>query len=159
MPTLALSLTDAVLSGLSAEATASGMRVTDCAQRILEDHLIEHGRLGEEDERDIQLSRSLVSRAVDAARMIVETEGFRPSITFDAIQAVSEDPDWLRDYGTLIRDNPFKTGSPRKQTINQNLGYYIKKALGAHSVTLGDKKPKNVKVKGSIIQSYTELRR
>lgn len=159
MPTLTLSLSEAVLSGVEAEAAASGLRATDCAQRILENYLIEHRRLGEEDERDIKLSRSLVSRAVDAARRLVERDGFQPSITYDTIQLVSQDPEWLRDYETLIRDNPFKTGCPRKQTINQNLGYYIKKALGAESVELAPKKPKNVKVKGSIIQSYTELTR
>ena len=62
------------------------------------------------------------------------------------------------DYTTLVRDNPYKSGNPRKQTINQNLGYYIKRALGGKSVTKSDNKAVNVKVQGAIIQSYTPLK-
>jgi hypothetical protein len=133
------------------------MRVADRAVRIIEDYLIERGLLDKETEEDIHLARSLIDRTVERALHLVDSTGFRPSITFDAIQSVSEDPSWISDYATLVRDDPFKTGTPRKQTINQNLGYFIKKALGARSVLNANGKPANVKVKGSIIQSYTPL--
>ena len=156
MPALNVSLSENVNTAFLASAKQAGLRPADHASRILEDYLIENCLLSREDEQDVRLGRTLIERAVERALSLVKEEGFRPSITFDAIQSISSDPDWLRDYATLIRDDPYKTGSPRKQTINQNLGFYIKKALGAHSVEANNK-PMNVKVKGSIIQSYTPL--
>ena len=155
---LTLSFADEIHSALVRGAEAEGFEPSGFAVRIVEDFLLKKdGLLDEQAKADILLGRSLIEQAVDRAMAIVATEGFRSSITFDAIQAVSEDASWLADYRTLVRDDPYKTGNPRKQTINQNLGYFIKKAVGAKSVTKSDNKAVNVKVKGSIIQSYTPL--
>ena len=157
MPNVNVSLSAEVHSALEQDARTANLRASDQAVRIVENHLIARGLLNEDVKAEIALARSLVDRAVEEALRIVEREGFRPSITFDAIQAVCRDASWLQDYSTLIQDDPFKTGSPRKQTINQNLGYFIKKAVGANSVVGPSGRPINTKVKGSIIQSYTPL--
>jgi len=159
MPNLSVPLSPAVLAALEEEASASNLMAADHAARLLEDHLAKQGLLNETVTEEIGLARSLIDRAIREAFRIVEAEGFQESITFDTIQAVSADPDWLRDYTKLVRDDPFKTGIPLKQPINQNLGSFIKKALGATSVEGANNRPKNVKVKGSIIQSYTPLAR
>lgn len=158
MRSISLSLSSPVHAALEANASGAHMRASDRAVRIIEDYLINHGLLDNEAEGDIHLARSLIDRAVERALSLVESGGLCASITFDAIQSVSADPDWLRDYAALVRDDPYKTGSPRKQTINQNLGYFIKKALRARSVMLTNGKPSNIKVKGSIIQSHTPLK-
>lgn len=155
---LTLSLTDDVHGALARGALSFGFEPNGFAVRIIEDYLLnKDGLLDAEAKRDILLGRSLVEQAVERALTIVQTEGFRSSITYDTIEAVCQDPAWLADYRTLVRDDPYKTGNPRKQTINQNLGYFIKKALGAKSVANADGKATNAKVKGSIIQSYTPL--
>ena len=155
---LTLSLVDEVHAALVRGAEAEGLEPSRFAVLILEDHLLKmDGLLDERAKADILLGRSLIEQAVERALAIVAAEGFRNSITFDTIQAVSQDGSWLADYRALVRDDPYKTGNPRKQTINQNLGYFIKKAVGAKSMTKPDNKAVNVKVKGSIIQSYTPL--
>jgi len=126
------------------------------ATRIIEDFLME--LVSEDAQLAAALERELIKDAVEKAVEIVQTEGFRSSITFDAIQAVSANVDWIEKYRKLVRDDPYKTGNPLKHSINQNLGYYIKKELGAASITNALGRPENIKVKGSIIQSYTPLR-
>lgn len=157
MPNISIPLSDRIIIALEKEASASSLKAADYATRIIEDHIASRGLLNETETETIELTRSLVDRAIREAIRLVATEGFRQSITFDTIQSVSADEDWLRDYAKLVGDNPFKTGSPAKQSINQNLGSFIKKALGAHSVEGENGRPKNVKVTGSIIQSYTPL--
>jgi len=155
---ITLGITEDVHSALVASAQKAGLEPNIHAVRIIEDYLLtQEGLVGDVARRDILLSRSLVERAVERAMELVATSGFSSSITFDAIQAVSADRNWLSDYEELVRDNPYKSGNPRKQTINQNLGYFIKKAVGARSRTKTDGKAINVKVQGSIIQSYTPL--
>lgn len=157
---LTLSFADEIHAALVRGAKAEGLEPSGFTVRIVEDYLLgKDGLLDAQAKADILLGRSLIEQAVERAMEIVETEGFRSSITFDAIQAVCKDAAWLADYRALVRDDPYKTGNPRKQTINQNLGYFIKKAVGAKSVTNSDNKTVNVKVKGSIIQSYTPLER
>lgn len=157
MPNLSVPLSTAVFTALEEHASASNLAASDYATRLIEDHLATRGLLDDEVTEEITLARSLVDRAMQEALKIVGAGEFRSSITFDTIQSVTADPEWLGDYAKLIRDDPFKTGSPRKQTINQNLGYFIKKALAAKSVVGPNGRPANVKVKGSIIQSYTPL--
>ncbi|RYF21710.1 MAG: hypothetical protein EOO77_05515 [Oxalobacteraceae bacterium] len=159
MPSMPVTLSPAVHAALDIEASASNLRAADYATRLIEDHLAKRGLLDEEVTEEINLARSLVDRAMHEALRIVEADEFRSSITFDTIQSVSADREWLQDYAKLVRDDPFKTGSPLKQTINQNLGYFIKKAVGGKSVVGPNGRPANVKVKGSIIQSYTPLAR
>ncbi|MBK9011116.1 hypothetical protein [Novosphingobium sp.] len=155
---LTLSFSDEVHTALMLGSEAEGFEPSGYAVRIIEDYLMaKDGLLDHEAKADILLGRSLIEQAVDRALAIVAKTGFSSSITFDTIQAVSQDEAWLADYRKLVRDEPYKTGNPRKQTINQNLGYFIKKAVGAKSVTKADNKAANVKVKGSIIQSYTPL--
>lgn len=153
-----VTLSDEMHEALAKSAERSRIDTNIHGARIIEDFLLaQNGLVPETTKRDVLLARSLIERAIDKACTIVETDGFVSSITFDAIQSVSADKTWLDDYRTLVRDDPYKTGNPRKQTINQNLGYFIKKALGARSQTQPSGRPINVKVKGSIIQSYTPL--
>ena len=155
---LTLTLTDEMQSALQTSAKDAGLDANVHAARIVEDYLLaQDGLVADDTKQDVLLARSLIERAVEEALAIVRANGFASSITFDAIQAVSATDAWLADYRTLVRDDPYKTGNPRKQTINQNLGYYIKKAVGARSQTKADGKAVNAKVKGSIIQSYTPL--
>jgi hypothetical protein len=147
-----------VFTALQESAAAAGMDEGIHAVRIIEDYLLSQGSLIDQDVRhDILTSRSLISRAVDAALAITQSGYSGSDITIKAIQAVSADESWLADYRSLVRDDPYKTGNPRKQTINQNLGYFIKKAVGGRSVLADNGKAANVKVVGSIIQSYTPL--
>lgn len=155
---ITLGITDDIHSALVTSAQKAGLEPNIHAVRIIEDYLLsQEGLVSDEAKRDVLLGRSLIARAVERAMAIVAAEGFSSSITFDTIQAVSADPSWLSDYETLVRDNPYKSGNPRKQTINQNLGYFIKKAVGARSQAKPDGKALNVKVQGAIIQSYTPL--
>lgn len=155
---LALTLTPDFAEALINSAVQANLDPSIHATRIIEDFLMNQPDMVSEDaRRDAILARSLIDRAVQKALEIVETQGFRRSITFDTIQAVSAIPDWINDYRLLVRDDPYKTGNPRKHSINQNLGYYIKRELGATSALNAVGKPENIKVKGSIIQSYTPL--
>jgi hypothetical protein len=156
MPNFNVPLSQDVLTIVEHEAQKRKLRSSDFASRLIEDRLKELNLLTDDLAADIDLARSLLDRAIQEAMRIVSEEEFRSSITFDTIQSLSNDADWLGDYAKLVRDDPYKTGNPLKQTINQNLGYYIKKTVGAKSM-LADGKPVNVKVKGSIIQSYTRL--
>ena len=155
---IALKLTGERRAAFAQDAENKKLDESTHATRIVEDYMLKSGLLGPEDQRDIPLERRLIEAAADKAEELAR-EGFGPSITYDAIEVVSADPKWIADYEVLVRDNPYKHGNPRKQTINQNLGYYIKKRLRAKSVTKPDGKPVNVKVNSSIIQSYTPLER
>lgn len=158
MKKLTLLLSNGVLEALTADAHAKNLDLGVHANRILEDYLLKHDKIADTVTKDeIVLGRELIDRAVQMARKLGEIS-LPPSITFDAIQAVSADKDWIEKYEKLVGDNPFKHGNPKKHTINQNLGYYIKKALGADSATKADGSPMNIKVTGSIIQSYTPLK-
>jgi hypothetical protein len=155
---ITLGITEEIHSALASSAQKAGLELNIHAVRIIEDYLLaQKGLVSDEAKRDVLLGRSLIKRAMERATELVAANGFASSITFDAIQSVSADPSWLSDYATLVRDNPYKSGNPRKQTINQNLGYFIKKAVGARSQTNPGGKALNEKVKGSIIQSYTPL--
>jgi hypothetical protein len=154
---LTLSFSNEVHAALLADAKKQGFDVGIYAVRIIENHLLQvPGLLNHDTRTSISLARELIEQAVATAKDLVHQKGFSPSITFDAIQTVSADKQWLQNYADLVGDDPYKTGNPRKQTINQDLGYFIKKSLDARSVKVNGK-PRNVKVKGSIIQSYTEL--
>src|SRR5690348_8440373 len=132
---LSLALANPVYRALQNSAAAAGMDEGIHASRIIEDYLLSQGSLIDEEVRhDILVSRSLIARAVDAALAIRQSGYLDSDITFKAIQAVSADDSWLSDYRSLVRDDPYKTGNPRKQTINQNLGYFIKKAVGGRSL-------------------------
>lgn len=158
MKQLTLSLSNGVWEALTADACAKKLDPGVHANRILEDYLLKHGKIADTVTKDeIVLSRELIERAVLMAMKLGE-KSLPPSITFDVIQTVSAEKDWIEKYEKLVGDNPFKHGNPKKHTINQNLGYYIKKALGAESATNADGSPMNVKVTGSIIQSYTPLK-
>ncbi|MES2044566.1 MAG: hypothetical protein V4475_11850 [Pseudomonadota bacterium] len=155
---ITLGIADDIHSALIASAQKAGLEPNIHAVRIIEDYLLaQDGLVSDAAKRDVLLGRSLIERAVEQAMALVAAKGFSSSITFDAIQAVSADRDWLSDYEKLVRDNPYKSGNPRKQTINQNLGHFIKKAVGARSQTKPDGKALNLKVQGAIIQSYTPL--
>lgn len=154
---ITLNITSEVQNALELSAERFGLDANVHAVRIVEDYLLGNGLLADDVGRDILLSRSLIERVVEKAVGIIASGEFESSITFDAIQMACADDEWLSDYKTLVRDDPFKSGNPRKQVINQNLGYFIKKAVGARSKTKPDGKPMNVKVTGSIIQSYTPL--
>lgn len=155
---ITLGISDEIHAALVSSAQEARLELNIHAVRIIEDYLLaQKGLVSDETKRDVLLGRSLIERAVERATELIAANGFSSSITFDAIQAVSADPAWLSDYETLVRDNPYKSGNPRKQTINQNLGYFIKKAVGARSQTSPGGKALNEKVKGSIIQSYTPL--
>ena len=155
---IALKLTPERRAAFAADAAKHKLDESSHATRIIEKYMLgEEGLLGADDKRDIPLEHRLIDQAADKAEDLW-AKGAPASVTYNAIEAVAADPTWIAEYEVLVRDNPYKHGNPRKQTINQNLGYYIKKRLRAKSVTKPDGKPVNVKVNSSIIQSYTPLK-
>lgn len=147
---------DTIKTAIDAAAAQRNLAPKDLIGRLTEDYLAANKFLDATTESDIKLSRELLDEAVAKALHIRETEGFSRDITYKTISQLCEDTHWIEKYTQLVKANPYKHGNREKVTINQNLGYYIKRALGAQS-EMKNGRPVNEKVTGSIIQSYTPL--
>jgi hypothetical protein len=60
---------------------------------------------------------------------------------------------------SYVRENLYKHGNPRKNSINKEIGSCIRKAIGGQVTKSSDGKPIKIPVLGSVIQSYTEVSR
>jgi hypothetical protein len=157
-PPFSLTLAATVRAALEIEAKDKPCSLTDLCQLILERHVLAAGYLDDADANALRVMRELVSAAVEAAQRIRDDEGLIPDITDRAIRDCIADRDWLAKYAAFVQDDPFKSGVPGKRDINQNIGYWIKRSLGAKTIIDNKGKPANVKVLASIIQSYTPLK-
>ncbi|WP_439601848.1 hypothetical protein [Devosia sp.] len=144
-----------VFKAIEATAAEEGRDTGQQMQHILFEAVkdrIDPGRL-----EDYRLLDSLVKRAsVEAQRMCRNGE-FGSDITLRVLTRCMSDAGWARDYETYVRDNPFKSGNPRKGIINKELGFAIREAINGTTIKTADGKNAKVSVSGSIIQSYTPM--
>ena len=153
--TVPLSLKIPFYDALSAAAEAKQMGITDFIQRIVEDYVLAKGLLSEKDASDASIMHWLTDEVRKKAQNICKQGRFSRSITLDTLHACLEDPKWTDAYATYVGGPIHASGNPRKANLNQNLGYWIKRAIGGENELGSNGKTANEKVQNEIIQSYT----
>lgn len=128
---ISLRLDAAIYTALEKEALAERREVPEHIHRLLAKYVIDQQLLDAKKAAEYQLMWSLVERAVELARKIYRDGGFASDITYRTIQACMADEQWAQDYEKYVGDNPYKHGNPRKTPINQEIGYQIRKSIGA----------------------------
>jgi hypothetical protein len=146
----------AVLARLAQEAR---MEPTAYMQRILTKHAAESDLMPERERREIDLSESLIERAIQRAREIDEGGGFSEDFVLTVFDSLVSDRDWRKDYEEAIGGEASESGLPGKSPLNMYLGWYIKNAIAAEPIYGSDRKPRRRQVKEKPIQSYTLLQR
>lgn len=155
-----LSLPKSVYESLEAEAATKSRDEQDFMRWILIEHAIQSGFLNKKEQDILSLYRDICDRVANKAIELNDTEGFSPDVTLRAIRECQSDSQWLADYRRYIEDdNEFAEKNPRKASLNQNIGYRVKRALEAE-LDLGAKGKKIVvKVNGELIKSYSRLKK
>ena len=148
-----------VFRAIEQEADHKGREVVEHIQRILGDYASKNNLMKEEEIKEYELRWGLVDRACDLAVEREHKIGFEETIIGDAIKDCEADEKWLASYEKYVQDNPYKHGNPRKGLINRELGRQIKIKMKAVAIKGPDGKPKKKPVTGSIVQSYTLLRK
>jgi hypothetical protein len=154
---LSIRLDPRIYAAVQKEALAEGQELGEYIQRFFLDHAIHLNLLDKASSTELQMKQRLVDRAKETARRICREGGFGPDITDKTIRVCMADKQWAADYEFFVRDNPYKNGNPRKGSINKEIGFRIREAIGGIVVKASDGKPAKVQVADSIIQSYTPM--
>jgi hypothetical protein len=152
-----ISLHPSVYAAIATIAEKQKMDANEVIQRALTDFAWNESALDEKDYKELKMSRELIDQAVQVAHEICARDGFRSDITYEVIKACREDLSWVEKYKTLIGDDIYRNGNPRKGPINRQIGLRVRLATGARPRLGPNGKPENVKVSGDIIQTYTPL--
>ena len=156
--TFAYSLNPEFASALVEAATAKGVTASALTAEVVENFLLEGGFVEPAAAADLLLLRALRDDAIDKLHHLVSTEGFSADITRRTFQACQDDAAWLANYRTYVRDDPYRTGNPRKTNANQTIGSRIKSELQAVDVIDEFGKPARGRAPvGMIIQTYQML--
>lgn len=154
---LSLSLQIDVFIAIEREAETVSMNPTELIREILTDHTLQQHHLPMDKKDWLRTYRRLSAEVANHARAIVDAQGFSEDITAKAVAAAQNDPVWLADYERVIdgdfdgRDNEAKT------SLNQNIGYRVRQALGAEVIKSAAGRPKVGSAKGLAIKSYSKL--
>jgi len=144
-------------NALMAEAATLRREFTEHVQHLLYEHAIEKGFLVGEDVLRIKLFWELVDDVKEAAKDLCRAGKFARSITKDAIDICLRNDGWVAKYKQYVKDDIFKHGNPLKGHINREIGARVRQGIGGEVELGADGKAINVKVVGSIIQSYTPM--
>ena len=153
-----LTLLNPLYAALKQSAENEGLEANEVIVRLIEDYVVSQGTLDAYTARRVELRRKLIKEVVKAAVAIRDEGKFAESITLDAISKCLKDDTWKSAYREYVEDDIFKGGNPLKGPINREIGFRIRAALDAEVLKEGSGKPRNEKVTGSIIQSYTPLK-
>ena len=74
------------------------------------------------------------------------------------IQLKGQPHNWAEAYRAYVKDDIYKNGNPEKGPINREIGFRVRAGIGGFVEKGEDKKPKQTKVLGEIIQSYTPMK-
>ena len=154
-----LSLPGSVYQALAQEAAQECRETQDFMRWLLIEHALQSGFVSEGEKEMLELYRNLSNRAADVARDLESREGFSPDITLRTFKACSQDPDWFAGYKRYVGGDAFASGNTRKASLNQNIGYRIKQAVGAELDLGPNGKKITVKVNAEIIKSYSQLKK
>lgn len=155
-----LSLPGYIVTPLTAEADDRGLSLTELIRDILADHVTGRPYMPQEDKDWLRLYRGLSDDVARHAQDIVTEIGFVEDITARAVKRAQQDQTWLDGYKTCIRSGDiFGKDNPLKTSINQNIGYRVRLAVGGEVI----KNPKGRAVmgtcKGLVIKSFSKLRK
>jgi hypothetical protein len=159
-----LSLPHAVYSALEKEAKKAKpaevkkLDAQEYMRWLLVQHALKGVDLDEKEKVSLKLYWAISDAAAEKALEISNSNGFSPDMTLLVVKACEADPDWMEKYRRYVGGNEFSTDNPRKTSLNQNIGYYVKRAIGAEVDQDSEGRRVVVKVSGHIIKSYTRLR-
>lgn len=154
-----LTMLDSLWAALRKSAAKEGRDPSELIVDLIEKRVIADETLDDYTKRRLRLRDQILDGVVEAATAIKEAGNFAESITHDAIALCLADPAWRHAYAEYVEDDIYKAGNPLKGPINREIGYRVRRAMNGDVIK--DKatgKPLNVKVLGSIIQSYTPMR-
>lgn len=129
-----------ILKAIEKDAASRHRDITDFMQWIIENYAVYQRLVSEEAMDEYKLRWSLVDRAAEKARQILEEQRFDREITYKTFQSCMADKAWAADYEKYVRDNPYKNGNPRKG-INKKIGNRIARAVGAVAIKGPDGRP------------------
>lgn len=156
---IGLSLPRTVYSALQRLAASRGQTTNECIRHELTNAVQNSGFLSADELAEMELYRNLSLRVADTAAEIVTELGFcPPDITPRAVARCQSDPLWFADYERYVGGDPFAVGNERKHNLNPNLGYQVKKRLGAVNCVKPNGKDQVLKAVGLVIRNYTALR-
>jgi hypothetical protein len=157
--TIALRLEKPLVALLEEMARGEGLEPAAYIQRLVRLHVADSGLMPEAERDRIQLTESLMTRAVTMA-LKLDAEGlFDAHFTLTVINALFCDSAFLVDYERAIGGPALSRGLAAKASLNMNLGWQIKAAVCANPLLDAKGKARRVQVRNRPIQSYTLLTR
>ena len=147
----------AVYAALKKAAAEEGLEPYEKIQELVVNYVISKRALDPSIQKKIETGRALIAQAVDIAKKISSEESFSRSITLDTFRACVKDEAWAKAYREYIEDDIYKHGNPLK-SINREIGFRIRAAIGGEVETGPDGKAVVAKVSGEVIQSYTPMK-
>jgi hypothetical protein len=136
---------------------ADNSEISPIVHHALVPYLKDRGFLLQAEAERFDLFWRLVNHVALKAKEIAHDGQFPETITLDAIHTAMKDEWWVTGYRTYIGADIYRTGVAEKGPINREIGFRVKKALGARVKKDANGKVMTTKVLGQIIQSYTPL--
>lgn len=137
-------------------ATEAGFETSAYVLRLARLHAAQSGLMSEEESERILVTDSLLLRAVAKARELDRAGEFDAHFTLKVLKALFADTAFMADYERAIGGDAMARGNPLKASLNMNLGWHIKSAVGADPAK---ESPRRAQVRGLPIQSYTLLKK
>jgi hypothetical protein len=126
-------------------------------QRILKRHAAQSGVMGDAAREHVELSETIIEKAVKRARDLDEADMFDQHFVLTVFRDLMGDPKIRADYEKVVGGGAYQSGLPGKSPLNMYLGWYIKNAVGADPVLDANGNPRRTQVRNEPIQSYTLL--
>ena len=112
-------MAESKVAALAALAERNGRDVGEQLEFLVTEAVIAAGLISAEQAELHRLRESLIRRFLDAADLIVGTEGHRADITAETGRRIMQDPGWKADYDVYLTARD-------KATINPTLGRRVK---------------------------------
>lgn len=157
---LSLSFSSDVIGALTKEAASKNMEVTQLAKDIVDAHAQASDFMSDVARTDLGLYRALSRDAALKAIELSTTGDFDPRIIDTTCRTLEADDHWLTRYKTYIQSQDISVkGNARKASLNQNLGYAIRIAVGARVKKGAAGKRVTAKAKATILTDFSVLER
>ena len=154
---LSIRLDSKIYAAIRKEALAQGREVGEHIQSLLVSHAVEK-LLDPAEGAKYALRESLIASAIETTLRLRHDSGMSCDISNQTFESCRADDRWLTDYAIYVEGDPYAPGNPRKNSLNKEIGFRIRKALDAEVDRDGNGKPITVEVAGSIIRRYTKFK-
>lgn len=153
---VAFSLEPKVRARFAEEARAEGMELGHYLQKVLENHLLDTAKEGDELADRIRAKRKVIDLVVSFSKELDEQGKFDEHFVVTVMKAAAADKEFMEAYTTAIGGEG-KEAARAQKPLNQQLGRLIRKSVGAKGIKTDAGRVARAQVQGEIITSYTLL--